>query len=114
MRDAFPKVVKWNISAFFLILGLYFMLLVEGTGNIQPIILAIFCFGIVYWLFKAKSEMSWQINFASALSLIIAGAAATYSGVTYGLLGMGFYPAWIGWTFLLGTPIMAYTYKNYG
>lgn len=111
-RELFPKVLKWNISALFLILGLYFIFLVDRGGHIGPLILAIFSFGIVYWLYKT-SGFSRQTAAVSALVLVASWAAARYLALDGGIFSMGFYADWIVWNLLLGTPSMTFAYLKF-
>lgn len=112
-RELFPKVLKWDISAFFFILGIYFLALVEQGGHVGPLILALFSFGIVYWQYKKSDKMPWQVALASALVLAASWAAARYISLDYGVFGFGFYPAWTAWTIFLGTPVIAFAHQKY-
>ncbi|MCB9990829.1 MAG: hypothetical protein H6867_05550 [Rhodospirillales bacterium] len=113
MGELIPKIIKWNIQVIFSILGLYFFILVKEIGHIGPMILGIFCFGIVYWMHKTSQELAWQIAVTTVGILIVSGTLANYGILDWGLYGAGFYTSWIAWTVTIGSPAIGYAYKKF-
>jgi len=87
--------------------------MVKQNGHPGPLILALFSFGIVYWQYKSRSEIPWQVAVASVAILAVAGAAALFLPVALFPFNAGFFPAWCGWSLLIGIPAIAWTYWNY-
>lgn len=112
--DLFTKTLKWSVSAFFLILALLFLDMVRTSGNIEPIILAIFSFGIVYWLYRSANEIPWQIGAASLVILTLTAGVALYVPFDHFPFNVNFYLAWASWTVALGAPVIAILYRKYG
>lgn len=112
--ELFPKVLKWALSAFFLIMGLSFLISVQQTGHPGPIILAIFSFGIVFWLYRSASEVPWQVAIASLLIFAAAAGAALYIPVYSFPFNINFFLAWAAWSLIIGIPAIALAYRKYG
>lgn len=113
MSGLVPKILKWYTSAFFLIWGLGFLVMVKQHDHVGPLILAMFSFGIVYWQFKSRSDLSRQVIIASIMVLLAAAGASYYAYLDTFPFNQGFFAAWAAWTLLLGTPVIGWTYWKY-
>lgn len=112
-RELFPKILKWVISIFFLILGMSFLAMVENSGNPGPLILAVFSFGVVYWLYKSVNEIPKQVALTTLAILLITAGCAYFVVINSFPFNMGFYTAWSAWAIMLGVPIITLTYWKY-
>ncbi len=107
------KYLKWYIGIAFFIAGIYFIQLTAHIG-IKPAILAIFCFGMTFWLSKSTYESSKPIMIGSTVTVVGAGFLSRYFLVFHAPLGLdlNFYVWWLASAFLTGIPVMGYAFKK--
>jgi hypothetical protein len=108
------KTIGWLISMSFVISGLFFAQVMTDTGSIEPMILVIFSFGIVFWLSKTTYETSKKVMGSSLGMLILSAAVAKYivADLLAEWFGIGFYFSWEICMLALGGPVMAYVFKH--
>lgn len=114
MASLIPKVIKWCVSAFFLIWGVGFLVMVKQLDHIGPLILAMFSFGIVYWQYKSRNEIPREVAIASLAVVALAGAASWFLFIDAFPFNQSFFAAWSAWTLLIGIPVIGWTYWKYG
>lgn len=108
-RDIFPKVMKWYVSAFCTIWGIAFLKLVN-EGMIEALILAMFCFGMVYWQYKSRSEFPKPVLIATVITAALTVTCTMYIGIDAFPFNLGFFPALSGWAFVIGVPAATWAY----
>ena len=109
------KYLKWFVGIAFFIAGIYFIQLTAKTG-IQPAILAVFCFGMTFWLSKSTYESSKAVMVGSTVTVVGSGFLSRYFlgdfvANTFGL-DLNFYVWWLATSFILGIPVMLYAFKK--
>ncbi|PJB69236.1 MAG: hypothetical protein CO093_10905 [Alphaproteobacteria bacterium CG_4_9_14_3_um_filter_47_13] len=111
--NLFPKVIKWCFSTLFLMLGILFLAMTKEGGTPGPIILALFSFGAVYWMYKSVSDIPKQVAFATVAIYGAGAAAAMYIPLDHFPLNTNFFIAWLCWSLMIGTPVIAFVYHKY-
>lgn len=113
MRELLPKVLKWMLSVFFLILGVSFLYRVHENGHPGPLILAVFSFGLVYWQYKSVKDIPKQVAIATALVMVAGGIAGYYVPLNEFPFNFGFFIDWAACSLIAGTPVIAWAYNKY-
>ena len=112
MADNFTRFFKWLVSISAFIYGCSFLMMIEGSGHIGPLILAIFCFGIVYWMSSNTYEGSKKIFFATAAIIVGTGFIPMYFNPPVMIFEIGYYFSWNIWAAAIGFPVMWYLFSN--
>lgn len=117
MAEIFVKLLKWLISVSFFIAGIHLLRLTTEGDTIKPLILVIFCFGVVYWMSKATYEASKKIFLIGLGVVLFAGLFARFLVWPYLLSGgidIGYFMTWDACAVALGFPVMAYVFWKEG
>ena len=101
--------MKWSVSVFFAITGVYCLMMVQANDDIRPMFIAILSFGIVYWMYKTKDDIPKAVMFMTLFVVIASYGAMLYAPYYLDLHQKIFtqyqYAAWLSWAFLGGWPI---------
>lgn len=114
MSSILFQLMKWTVSVFFAITGIYCLMIIQNTGDIKPLFISILSFGIVYWMYKSKDDVKKSVMFIT-LAIIIASYGAMlyapyYLNIEHPLFTSSQYQAWLSWAFLGGWPIAFITF----
>jgi hypothetical protein len=112
MADLITRFIKWLISVSAFIYGCSFLMMVEDSGEVRPMILVIFCFGIVYWMSKSTYEGSKKLFYVTLAILLSCAAIPFYYNPNLLAFTVSYYFSWNVWVLIFGLPIMLYLFKN--
>ena len=114
MRDILFQLMKWTVSVFFTITGVYCLMIVQQYDNIQPLFISILSFGIVYWMYKTKEDIPKTVMFMTLFVVIASYWAMLYAPYYLDLHQRIFtgsqYLTWLAWAFVGGWPITMITF----
>jgi hypothetical protein len=101
-------------STFCFVAGLGLAHNVSATNDMTSLGVAILCFGIVFWLSKSTYQNSKKVMMYTVAIIAGTGVLAWFfvADLLYYFTGFGFYCAWELCALLIGTPVMAYVFKN--
>jgi drug/metabolite transporter (DMT)-like permease len=112
MIDVLFKVLKWSVSVFFFILGLYCLVLARD-GQTWLGIMGLFCFAAFFIPFKPGNDTPKDVLFATGFLLPFTAFMALHiHNIPLYPFNAGFFPAWIGYAMIIGSVGMFWIYKR--
>ena len=115
MRDLLPKVLKWAVNIFFLILALH-LFTMGSEGHTWAFMLGIISVGVVYIQYNKNNDTPKEVMLFTVLVLVVTGLVAHYvshPALDFYPMNAGFYEAWTGWSLVLGMPAIAWAFKKF-
>ena len=114
MSSILFQVMKWTVSVFFAITGIYCLMVIQNTGDIKPLFISIVSFGIVYWMYKSKDDVPKAVMFMTLVVIVasywIMLYAPYYLNLEHHLFTSSQYLAWLSCAFICGLPVAYITF----
>lgn len=112
MAELITKLTKWVISISAFIYGSSFLMMIEASGTPKPLIMVVFCYGIVYWLSKSTYESSKKLFYTTLVIVAVAGFIPKFVEIEMFFFQVSYYLSWNVWALIIGVPVMGYLFKT--